>query len=275
MTSKPGPPQCHAAHEAAWQVREHGREVRDCELAAKEHGCTYYAHALVVRFGGQVTGARSEHRDLVASGELTCQRRHHHTAPPLARAAVFVVAKKNCAFQRGKTSKFYSLQAVRGNPGSHCRIYRERSGVLSPLMECAAPPRSPRIGPAPTRRVLAARPASPSDLLLAGAQRTSRLGYQLVARAVYLTARTILCAGICTGSTCDAPRAFWLLSCERPGYLSGDVLWRQDRRLQRLSWLLHGTRLRSTESCQGFPQVRASPSALRAAVDAAVSWRRG
>src|SRR4029078_12139496 len=118
-------PQCHAAHEAAWQVREHGREVRDCELAAKEHGCTYYAHALVVRFGGQVTGARSEHRDLVASGELTCQRRHHHTAAAAERR-VFVVAKKN-AHQR-KTSKFYACRSS-GEPGLTLTNLPGRSGV--------------------------------------------------------------------------------------------------------------------------------------------------
>ncbi len=88
------PPQRGAAHEAARQVREHGRKIRDCELAAKEHRHTHDVHALIVGFGGEVAGARGEHCHFVATRELARQRCHYHAAPAAERG-VFVVTKQD------------------------------------------------------------------------------------------------------------------------------------------------------------------------------------
>ena len=86
--------QRQSTNEAARQVREHGREVRDCELAAKEHRHAYHAHALIVGFRGEVAGARSEHCHFVATRQLARQRCHHDTAAA-AEGRVFVVTKQD------------------------------------------------------------------------------------------------------------------------------------------------------------------------------------
>ena len=110
ITSKPGRRQRQAAHEAARQVREHGRKVRDRELAAKEHRHAHDVHALVVGFGGEVAGARGEHRHFVATRELARQRGHHDAAAA-AQRRVFVVTKED-AHQSRTGASFVPVHGV-------------------------------------------------------------------------------------------------------------------------------------------------------------------
>ncbi len=88
-------PESESPPEAHRQIRRHGRQVRDGELAAEEHGDAHDADAVFDDVPRQTERARGEDRDVVtAAGQLGRHRGHDH-ASAAADRGILIVAEQN------------------------------------------------------------------------------------------------------------------------------------------------------------------------------------